>query len=408
MVSPEGVVKLMDFGIAFRENDEQTALTLEGHGPMTLEYASPEQLRGMPASAASDIYALGLVLLELLCRKPPRMLINNATLELGIFIQRQPQPEAWRDLGELIPRMLAYDPGERPGSAEDVRKRLKRLPEPVIERVVDKAKHTAVTAIRPFRQPVSEPPRPLKPHEPETVIVKAGGFLMGREPGEGVHGWETPRHSVDLDTYHMGVYPVTNEQYAAFLEARPEHPEPGEKAGWLNRMAPPEKLDHPVVAVSFFDALAYCAWLSLDTGKNYLLPTEAQWEKATGAHGDRLFPWEGPWDDSRCHVNALTTSPVTSYEKGKSIYGCFHMIGNVQEWTRTQWGEDPGESSFPYPYRHDDGRNNTNFGTQQPFVIHRGGSFRDEPTRLDCRARGLSHPSGKFLWRGFRVVLEDS
>jgi formylglycine-generating enzyme required for sulfatase activity len=241
------------------------------------------------------------------------------------------------------------------------------------------------------------------PFEPETVLVPAGVFLMGSLEDDNVPAHETPQHEVDLPVYRIGKYPVTNEQYAEFVKEA-KHPAP-KKAGWFGQNPPKDKLDHPVVGVSWYDALAYCQWLSEKTGRVYRLPTEAEWEKAARGTDGRSYSWGDEWDASRCNCLSSQTTPVGNYPSGQSLYGCNDMIGNVWEWTNTLWGSDWKSPDFSYPYQADDGREDP----EADATIHRlfrGGSFDDEVTKLRCSARRWYAPDHTDKTRGFRVVLE--
>jgi iron(II)-dependent oxidoreductase len=257
---------------------------------------------------------------------------------------------------------------------------------------------------------------PHLPFEPETILIPAGPFSMGSLPGDTIPAEETPQHEVSLPAFRMGQHPVTNVHYAEFIK-REKQQEPPKKTGWFLREPPADKLDHPVVGVSWADAQAYCRWLSAQTGRTYRLPTEAEWEKAAswveeqgggGAGGQkRRYPWGNEWQDGRCNFGGDDTTPVTAFPEGVSPYGCYDMLGNVQEWTSTLWGSDPKENAFPYPYRASDGREEANPAhLHRVYRIYRGGSFRDEPARLRCSVRGNSDPESKIRWRGFRIVLE--
>jgi formylglycine-generating enzyme required for sulfatase activity len=247
---------------------------------------------------------------------------------------------------------------------------------------------------------------PRLPFEPETVLIPAGPFLMGSLPGDTVPAEEAPQHEVCLPAFQIGQYPVTSAQYAEFIK-REKQQEPPKKTGWFLREPPADKLDHPVVGVSWADARAYCHWLSAQTGRAYRLPTEAEWEKAARGTDGRLYPWGNEWLPGRCNFGSDVTTPVTAFPEGVSPYGCYDMLGNVQEWTRTLWGSDPKENAFPYPYRTSDGREEANpTHLHRVYRVYRGGSFRDEPGRLRCSMRGNSDPESKIRWRGFRVVLE--
>ena len=126
----------------------------------------------------------------------------------------------------------------------------------------------------PCRVPITEPSR---------IHIAAGWFFMGSEVGQAV---EAPVHRVWVDSFAMAATQVTVEEYARFLDAtgncRPH-------TGAIPTSAHPQQ---PVVAVSWFDAVAYCEWLSAMTGSHYRLPTEAEWERAArgGAEG-MMFPW---------------------------------------------------------------------------------------------------------------------
>lgn len=253
--------------------------------------------------------------------------------------------------------------------------------------------------------------KPALPFEPETVLIPAGPFLMGSPPGDGIPPDETPQHEINLPAYHIGKYPVTNAQYAEFIRRVPEQSVP-KKAGWFLREPPAGKLEHPVVGVSWFDAQAYCAWLSGESGRAYRLPTEAEWEKAASwANGEkRPYPWGDEFYPASTHsieAGVDDTIPVAALSpQGDSFYGCAGMAGNVQEWVSTLWGSDLKHNDYPYPYHPHDGREPLTTGrqAQRVFCIHRGGSFRDNQAKVTTTTRSASDPDSKIKWRGFRVV----
>jgi formylglycine-generating enzyme required for sulfatase activity len=241
------------------------------------------------------------------------------------------------------------------------------------------------------------------PFEPETTLIPAGAFLMGSPEGENVPEYEVPQHEVELPAYRIGIYPVTNEQYAEFVKEA-KHPAP-QKVGWFGQNPPKDKLDHPVVGVSWYDALAYCQWLSEKTGRAYRLPTEAEWEKAARGADGRVYPWGDEWETDRCNCSSSDTTAVTAYPSGRSPYVCYDMVGNVWEWTSTLWGDDWKRPDFSYPYQAKDGREDL----EADMTIHRvfrGGSFEDEVSKLRCSTRRWYAPDHTDKARGFRVVLE--
>ena len=161
--------------------------------------------------------------------------------------------------------------------------------------------------------------------DPGLVLIPAGPFLMGEE-----------KQSVDLNAYEISKYPVTNAQYAEFVEATlhsaPKH--------WKKGVCPEDRRDHPVVNVRLRDAATYCLWLSDINGKSYRLPTEAEWEKAARGTDGRVYPWGDQWDVTRCNMSegdVGDTTPVGQYSPdGDSPYGVVDVVGNVWEWT-TGW-----------------------------------------------------------------------
>ena len=254
--------------------------------------------------------------------------------------------------------------------------------------------------------------KPRLSFEPETILIPAGPFLMGSPLTNDIPPDETPRHEVALPEYHMGKYPVTNAQYAEFIRRVPDQSVP-KKAGWFLRRPPTNKLEHPVVGVSWFNAQAYCQWLSQATERIYRLPSEAEWEKAASwvTGQKRIYPWGDEFDAANANSAAAgvgDTTPVGAYSpQGDGPYGCADMAGNVQEWTATLWGSDLKINDYPYPYRTDDGREAlaAGYGQQRVYCIHRGGSYRDNPDKIRATARSASDPESKIKWRGFRVVL---
>src|SRR3954451_19943419 len=119
--------------------------------------------------------------------------------------------------------------------------------------------------------------------EPSRIHIAADWFFMGSDSGQ---SGESSVHRVWVASFRMGATQVTVEEYARFLDATRSEPPP--YWGDPNFSHPQQ----PVVAVSWFDALAYCAWLSSMTGSYYRLPTEAEWERAArGGEEGMSFPW---------------------------------------------------------------------------------------------------------------------
>jgi len=241
--------------------------------------------------------------------------------------------------------------------------------------------------------------------EPEMVLIPAGEFLMGSDPARDrqADDNELPQHTLYLPDYYLAKTPVTNAQYAAFVQATghdlPEH--------WKRRKPPKGKEDHPVVYISLEDAVAYCNWLSRVTGKAYCLPSEAEWEKGARGTDGRVYPWgDEPPDEERCNfaMKMGETTPVGHYSpRGDSPYGCADMAGNVWEWTRSLWGDHLINADFRYPYDPKDGREDLEAHRRVHRVL-RGGDFGVRDWFVRCAARDRVYPN---LWSwnlGFRVV----
>jgi formylglycine-generating enzyme required for sulfatase activity len=239
---------------------------------------------------------------------------------------------------------------------------------------------------------------------PEMILIPAGEFLMGSNPSvdKDARDDEQPQHTLYLPDYYLAKAPVTQAQYAAFVQVT-GHRVPNVDADWAkpynwSGSTPPRgKEEHPVVSVSWHDAVAYCNWLAEVTGKPYRLPSEAEWEKGARGSDGRIYPWGNQWDAKRCNTfegGKGDTTPVRAYPHGASPYGLLDMAGNVWEWTRSVF-----ES---YPYVPEDGREDPERGG--PRVV-RGGSWVIALRFVRCAVRDWDLPDYRSLSLGFRVVV---
>jgi len=247
---------------------------------------------------------------------------------------------------------------------------------------------------RLFEVSAASKPLELQFFEPETVYVRAGSFLMGRNPALNVPAWECPQHMVELPAYRIGKFPITHRQFAEYVRQSGRLASP--ELGWNGQNPPDELLDQPVTGVTWVQAVAYCQWLSEKTGRRYSLPTEAQWEKAARGTKGWLYPWGDQWLEGTVFAD-LPPGP----------FGCVGMAGGVREWTLSLWGEKRAtpDPKYLYPVR-DDGRNDPQANLQIRRIF-RGGQD-ESPERMTCTARGSSTPDqpgipGKRF--GFRVAL---
>ena len=235
----------------------------------------------------------------------------------------------------------------------------------------------------------------------EMVRVPAGEFIMGSNDGDD----ERPVHKVYLDEYYIDKFEVTVAQFKRFCAAArhkmPDQPD-------LN------KDNHPVVKVSWHDAVAYAKWAGAS------LPTEAQWEKAARGTDGRTYPWGMEWDRSCCNSasywakrdivdldawrswwkgggkDTARTTEVGHFQSGASPYGCLDMAGNVWEWCADRY-DDGYYSKSP-------DRNPTGPRTGERRVL-RGGSWSSITRFVRSAVRGGYLPGYWYVGIGFRCAV---
>jgi formylglycine-generating enzyme required for sulfatase activity len=230
---------------------------------------------------------------------------------------------------------------------------------------------------------------------PEVVSIPAGSFQMGSETGGED---EKPVHEVSVDGFDIGRLLVTNMQYKAFCDAT-NRPYPIDPLEWGNYFK--GYPDHPVVMVSWEDAVAYCEWLSNVTGLKYRLPTEAEWEYAArGGLAGKKYPWGDEEPKGRaCYLEGqipfgVPTMRVGSYPPNAS--GLYDMAGNV--W---QWCGDWYDVSY---YRSGNNRNPQG-PPEGANRVARGGAWLYGPNSLRCAIRLQLSPQMQHETVGFRVAL---
>ena len=156
--------------------------------------------------------------------------------------------------------------------------------------------------------------------------------------------------------------------------------------------------NQPVVGVCWFEARAYCAWLSAQTGQHYRLPTEAEWEAAAGGKAGRRYPWGEAFDAAGCNsieARLRRVTPVGVFPEADTPQGGIDLAGNVWEWCSSQYQ--------PYPYQADDGREAPE-GEGVDRVL-RGGSWHDCGRNVRSARRGRFEPDNRNGDFGFRLAL---
>lgn len=256
---------------------------------------------------------------------------------------------------------------------------------------------------------------------PELAVVPAGEFVMGSDDGDDD---ERPAHPVHVDEFLMSVHPITNIEYARFVRETGHRPPAiydlplvvtaggrerehqfratGQPYVWVDGEPADDRQCHPVTLVRWDDAVAYCVWLSAETGRTVRLPTEAEWEKASrGGVDRRRYPWGDRVD--RNMANFLTdptlkalhgTTRCGSYPP--NAYGLHDMAGNVWEWVQ-DWYD-------PHYYAAAAFSNPTGPAAGQLRVV-RGGSWLVADVRmLACAHRHKVPPDTYSYGIGFRIV----
>ncbi len=217
---------------------------------------------------------------------------------------------------------------------------------------------------------------------------------------------ELPQKLIELDSFWIDIYEVTNARYLEFVKATGHRPALDDSCQtakcregnlWNGNSFPPEIADQPVTQVNWYDADAYCAWM----GKR--LPSEAEWEKAARGPKGNVYPWgtgspKGKATFKRKWQGALTMTDVGSYPKGESIYGVFDMAGNVWEWV-DDW--------YHFKYYSLGRKKNPRGPANGDFKMVRGGSWVNYENALRSAFRRWSRPEVRFNDTGFRCARDD-
>ncbi len=221
----------------------------------------------------------------------------------------------------------------------------------------------------------------------EMILIPAGEFVYQGKPRK-------------LPAFEIGKYPVTNAQFKLFVLADGYHtPRWWSKEGWKyrekeNRECPRYWDDarfnnplQPVVGVSWYEAEAYCKWLKEETGRDYRLPTEEEWEKAASGMKGKVYPWGKEFDPRKANTvesQLGATTPVMMYPAGKSDYEVFDLSGNVWEWTSSKYSD------------------------KEPFPVLRGGSWDYFADVARCALRDRDVPVYGVNLGGFRCARSFS
>jgi ergothioneine biosynthesis protein EgtB len=260
--------------------------------------------------------------------------------------------------------------------------------------------------------------------EPGMMKIPGGLYELGFSGSDFCYDNEVPEHKTYLNAYEIDTYPVTNKQFMAFIDAggyedyrfwlsdgwdivnekKWDAPLYWQKIegywykkdfGGLNKISP----DEPVTNVSYYEANAYSKW----AGKR--IPTEAEWEKAASWNEDlekkTIYPWgdELPSDHTANLLQSWNWAPcqIGSYPQGKSYYGCHQMLGDVWEWTSSEYVLYPGFRSKFSEYT-------DKWAINQKVL--RGGSFATPRSQIRNSYRNYFKPHERIPFSGFRCVRD--
>ncbi len=280
-------------------------------------------------------------------------------------------------------------------------------------------------------QEALNPPAPAF-EVPVTVFVQGGTFRMGSEDGDSD---EKPVHSVTVSSFNMGKFEITVAQFKAFVDdagynGKTDAETDGGSYVWTGSKwdkkaginwrhdeegATRTNLNYPVVHVSWNDATAYCQWLSRKTGKNYRLPTEAEWEYAAGngtkhtkyswGNSDPSSSKGGNVADETAKSKFPSWTTFSGYSDGyvyaapigsftANDFGIYDMTGNVWEWCG-DWKGEYSSSSQKDPTG----------AVSGSYRVFRGGCWFNAPQFCRVAYRDNSAPTNRSNYIGFRVVL---
>ncbi|MBZ5622584.1 MAG: formylglycine-generating enzyme family protein [Acidobacteriia bacterium] len=213
----------------------------------------------------------------------------------------------------------------------------------------------------------------------DLVLIPGGEFLMGQEDGRDE---ERPVHRVTVAPFRLCRFQVTNQDFAAFRKFVFDGP------------------TLPVTSVSWFDAVEYCRWLSVEWGREIRLSTEAEWEfAARGGMEQKLYPWgDAPVTSRAGYGDRWREGPEPVATSEPNGYGLFDMCENVHEWCLDWY--DPGY----YLVSPAENPRGPETGTRR---ASRGGAWRHHIKIARCAARSSIPPEFRYADYGFRVAAEE-
>jgi len=418
-------VKIVDFGLAKLRRTElslaDASITLIGMMFGTPLYMSPEAWRGGSVDARSDIYSLGATMYHMLSGRPPFQGNNLPDLQRR-HEEENPPPLAGdetlglKPLERVVMRALEKDPDKRQQTAREFAEELQAA----LEVTPAPAPSPVTLQLTPFTFKVAQVDAHAKVGEPierralcfkeridsetlEMVEIPEGKYTRGSPPGEwGRHDDESPECEVTVPPFFMSKYEITQAQWrevASFDKVDVElDPDPSYVRGDKK----------PVERVSWYDAVEFCKRLSRHTGREYRLPTEAEWEyacragmKAPFCFGDNIS-WElvnhnahHPYRPGNPKGTFRSITTVVGSLGFANNFGLYDMLGNVWEWCDDVYHRNYYDAPA-------DGR--ARLGGDQLDRVVRGGSWSAPAKDCGSAARSCNPPNARNDDLGFRVV----
>ncbi len=438
----DGKLVLIDFGGA--KQVTQTSLARQATVLYTIGYAPAEQMAGF-VFPASDLYALGVTCVRLLTQCLPlqddtgefrdriydpmngEWLWRNILQEKGIAISEQ--------LGQILDKLLQHLVKDRYQSAASVLNDLALTPQP--SSLLEKGENLNNSPLPSTKepaiatsQPVSPPPQPTLPElqsfefnvvkvdetgklikrwrrkadifiqnlsgeiNLEMVSIPGGSFIMGSSRNEGDTD-ERPQHIVTLKPFFMGKYPITQAQWKAGASLpqvnRSINPNPSKFKGAIL----------PVENVSWYEVEEFCARVREKTGREYRLPSEAEWEYACRSGTSTPFNFGKSINTELVNCNIDSDRPIQPKPVGSSglanDFGLYDMHGQVWEWCADPWHKN-------YDSAPTDGSVWQSGGDIHRRVL-RGGSWSFSPYSCRSASRSWNEPEGGLRMCGFRLVV---
>jgi formylglycine-generating enzyme required for sulfatase activity len=397
-IKPENIIRsktgklfLIDFGVS--KETSGTILTRVGTITGTPGYASPEQLRGM-VYHSSDLYSLAVTCVRLLTghfqeADGSDQLFDTNRMEW----QWQKYVSLSQELIDILETMLQDIPAKRYQSATEVLAALTNQKTIVISSPINPPKPPANTNVNinlqsSFTEDLGNGVKL------EMIAIPGGTFWMGSPENEAErYNSESPQHQVTVPSFFIGKYPLTQAQYQAIM---------GGNTSYFKGN------NRPVEQVSWNDAVNFCQKLSQRAGKNYRLPSEAEWEYACRAGTKTPFSFGDNITTDLVNYNG--NYPYKSATKGKyreqttdvgtfppNAFGLYDMHGNVWEWCQDDWHENyinaPTDSSDW----------NSWSGSNEKIV--RGGSWYNYPSNCRSANRLWNSRVDRYYYLGFRLAV---